>query len=195
MFTGIIEEIGKVRELAGDSLTIAAKKALEGTKLGDSIDVNGACLTVTAIGDGVFTVDLMPETRRRANLGKLGYGDAVNLERAMPVTGRIGGHQVQGHIDDTGRVLSVTAEEKAKVMKVSLHPELSRYIVKKGFIAMDGVSLTVVDCTEAWFSVSLVKLTQEQTTLGTKRPGETINLEVDIIGKYVESFLKRVGKG
>jgi riboflavin synthase len=195
MFTGIIEEIGKVREAAGDSMTIAARKVLEGTRLGDSIDVNGACLTVTSIGDGVFRVELMPETRRRTNLGKLGYGDTVNLERAMPVNGRVGGHQVQGHIDDTGRVISVTAEERAKVMKVSLPSELSKYIVKKGFVAVDGVSLTVVDRTEGWFSVSLVKLTQEATTLGAKWPGETVNLEVDIIGKYVESFLKRVGKG
>ena len=186
MFTGIVEETGIVIGAGGDALTVRASTVLEGTRLGDSIDVNGACLTVVSLGSDSFSVETMLETRRRTNLGRLRYGDAVNLERAMPGGGRFGGHLVQGHVDDTGRVASVTAEEGASIMMVSLPPALARYVVRKGFVAVDGASLTVVDCSEANFSVSLVRFTREKTTLGSKRPGDLVNLEVDIIAKYVE---------
>lgn len=189
MFTGIVEETGKIREATTDYLTIAAAKVLEGTEPGDSINVNGACLTVKRLMKDTFMVDLMPETRRRTNLGGLRYGDEVNLERAMPAGGRFGGHLVQGHIDGTGRVMSIIPEEKAKLLTVSVPPELVRYIVPKGFIAVDGVSLTVVNCVDASFTVSLVAFTMEHTTLALKRPGDIVNIEVDIIGKYVEKFV------
>jgi riboflavin synthase len=188
MFTGIVEEIGKVRELGANYLTIEAKKILDGTRLGDSICVNGACLTVKKLIPGAFVVDLMPETQRRTNLGRLHYGDAVNLERALLSGGRLGGHFVQGHIDGTGRITSVTPEDKAKLLKVTASAEISKYIVEKGFIAVDGVSLTVVNCADVTFAVSLVGFTLEHTTLGNLRPGDTVNLEVDIIGKYVEKL-------
>lgn len=189
MFTGIVEETGKVREVGVDYLTIVAGKVLDGTMLGDSINVNGACLTVKRLMEGAFLVDLMPETRRRTNLGRLHYGALVNLERAMPAGGRFGGHLVQGHIDGTGSVMSVRLEEKAKLMTISVPQELTRYIVPKGFVAVDGVSLTVVNCVEVSFTVSLVAFTMEHTTLGGKRPGDTVNIEVDIIGKYVEKLI------
>ncbi|MEW6142874.1 MAG: riboflavin synthase [Chloroflexota bacterium] len=189
MFTGIVEETGKIREVGADYLTIAAGKVLDGTKLGDSINVNGACLTVKRLMEGTFLVDLMPETRRRTNLGNLHYGDLVNLERAMPAGGRFGGHLVQGHVDGAGRVMSVRPEEKAKLLAVSVPPELVRYIVPKGFVAVDGVSLTVVNCVDAAFTVSLVAFTMEHTTLGGMSPGNAVNIEVDIIGKYVEKLI------
>ncbi len=191
MFTGIVEETGKVREVGADYLTVAAAKVLDGTRPGDSINVNGACLTVKRLTADSFSVDLMPETRRRTNLGRLHYGDPVNLERAMPAGGRFGGHLVQGHVDGTGSVMSVKPEEKAKLLTVSVPPELTRYIVPKGFVAVDGVSLTVVNCEDTSFTVSLVAFTMEHTTLGGKRPGDTVNIEVDIIGKYVEKLIAR----
>ncbi len=186
MFTGIVEEIGVAREIRPGRLIIGAKKVLEGTSVGDSIAVNGACLTVTALGDGSFTVDVMPETMRRTNLGRLHYGDPVNLERALLVGGRLGGHFVQGHVDDTGKVLSVTPDGDASIVKFSAPSKLMRYIVNKGFIAVDGVSLTVIEPDVFSFSVSLVEYTRKQTILSDKKPGDMVNLEVDIIAKYVE---------
>lgn len=186
MFTGIIEEVGTVREANPGKLTIYAAKLIEDTKEGDSISVNGACLTVTELAKDSFSVDVMPETLRRTNLGLLQPGDKVNLERALAVGGRLGGHFVQGHVDETGRVISITPEEEALLVRFEAPQEIMRYIVRKGFIAVDGVSLTVVECDSSSFEVSLVAYTQQTTNLAGKRPGDMVNLEVDIIAKYVE---------
>jgi riboflavin synthase len=195
MFTGIVEEIGIVRGINSGCLTIEAKKVLDGTKSGDSIAVNGACLTVTTIGKDKFSVDVMPETVRRTNLGRLHYGNPVNLERAMSAEGRFGGHFVQGHVDDIGKVLSLQPEEKAVIARISVPAHLMPYVVSKGFIAVDGVSLTVIDCDDFSLLVSLVTYTREHTTLGSTKPGDTVNLEVDIIAKYVEQFRQRHNRG
>jgi riboflavin synthase len=189
MFTGIVEELGTVEELRGDGLSIRAAKVLDGTHVGDSICINGVCLTVTAMSDGVFSVDTVPETRRLTNLGDLSPGDRVNLERALRPEDRMGGHFVQGHIEGTGRVESVTQDGPALMVRFSAAPDLMRYIVRKGFIAIDGTSLTVVDRDTAGFSVTLIPLTQEWTNLGRRRPGDHVNLETDILAKYVEQFL------
>ena len=186
MFTGIVEDIGVAREISPGRLIIGARKVLEGTKAGDSMAINGVCLTVTTTSNDAFSVDVMPETLRRTNLGRLHYGDSVNLERALLVGGRLGGHFVQGHVDDTGKVLSVKPEGEALLVKFSVPSRLMRYIVQKGFIAVDGVSLTVIDPDGFSFSVSLVGYTRKQTTLGVSKPGDVVNLEVDIIAKYME---------
>lgn len=191
MFTGIVEEIGTVRIAAPRALAVRASKVLEDVKLGDSIAVNGVCLTVTAFDSGSFTVRLMPETLRRSNLGFLRAGDQVNLERAVAVGSRLGGHFVQGHIDGLGRVISMHREEDALVVRIAAPFDILRYIVPKGFIAVDGTSLTVVDCDDASFSVSLVAFTQENIILPSKKPGYLANLEVDILGKYVEKLVSR----
>lgn len=190
MFTGIVEEVGRVSRVGSEGLTIEAEKVLEGTKVGDSINVNGVCLTVTGTEGRGFSVEVMPETRRRTNLGRLRPGDPVNLERALPVGGRLGGHLVQGHVDTTGRVLALAREEEALLVTFSASREEMSYIVEKGFIAVDGVSLTVVDRGPSWFRVSLVRYTIENTNLGRKRPGDLVNLEVDIMAKYAQ----RLGK-
>ena len=195
MFTGIVEEIGIVRGISLGRLTIEAKKMLEDTKPGDSIAVNGACLTVTSIGKDNFSVDVMPETVRRTNVGRLRYGNQVNLERAILAEGRFGGHFVQGHVDDVGKVLSLQPEEEAVIARISAPAHLMPYMVNKGFIAVDGVSLTVIDCDDFSFSVSLVTYTREHTTLGGIKPGDIVNLEVDIIAKYVERFKQRYNSG
>jgi riboflavin synthase len=189
MFTGIVEEIGTVKSLQAGRLTIAADGVLKGTKPGDSINVNGACLTVTAISGNTFSIDVMPETLRRTNLGALRPGEGVNLELALAADGRFGGHFVQGHVDGTGRVSSVVAEGEALLMKVAAPPNIVRYVVEKGFIAVDGVSLTVTNCSAVSFMVSLVSYTLQHTTLGRKKPGDVVNLEVDIIAKYVERLM------
>jgi len=189
MFTGIVEEIGVVRETSPNRLVIEAKKVLEGTKVGDSMAVNGVCLTITSLSNSTFSVDVMPETLRRSNLGALYYGDKVNLERALEMGGRLGGHLVSGHIDDTGRVESVIPEEAASIMKISMPGKLIPYMVNKGFVAVDGVSLTIIGVDDFSFSVSLVAYTLKHTTLGNRRPGDIVNLEVDIIAKYVERLL------
>jgi len=188
MFTGITEEIGVVREAGRSSLTFEARKVLEGTGVGDSLAVNGVCLTVASLEDHRFGVKVMPETLRRTNLGRLHYGDHVNLERALALGGRLGGHLVQGHVDDTGEVLDVSGEETACIVRISAPPKLVPYMVDKGFIAVDGVSLTIVDLGDLCFAVSLVAYTMENTTLGQKRPGDMVNLEADIIAKYVENL-------
>ncbi len=191
MFTGIVEEIGRIKELGSHHVMVEAAAVLRDLKKGDSIAINGVCLTVTALDKTSFTVDIMPETIRRTTFNSLRYGDGVNLERALPAQGRIGGHFVQGHIDAVGRVSSMTPEAEAVIMSVSLESELSRYLVTKGFIAVDGVSLTVVDCGSSFFSVSLVSYTRENTTLGKRRAGEGVNLEVDIMAKYLEKYSQR----
>ena len=186
MFTGIVEEVGTVRQASVRQLTISASKVLEGSQLGDSIAVNGTCLTITRIEKDSFSVEVMPETLRRTNLGQLRSGHQVNLERALSLGARLGGHLVQGHVDATGRVLMLTPEADALLVRYGAPPEVMRYIVPKGFIAVDGVSLTVVDCDTTSFQVALVGFTREHTNLAQRRPGDLVNLEVDIIAKYVE---------
>lgn len=195
MFTGIVEEVGTVKSMGAGRLTISATEILEGTNPGDSIAVNGACLTATSIGNGAFSVDVMPETLRRTNLGELVPGDAVNLERALSASGRFGGHFVQGHVDGAGRVSSMVPEGEALLMTVTAPPDVVRYVVEKGFIAVDGVSLTVTRFDASSFTVSLVAHTREHTTLSRRRVGNTVNLEVDIMAKYVERLVGGGGGG
>jgi riboflavin synthase len=190
MFTGIVEEIGTVKSAQPGKLTIAAKKALEGTRLGDSIAVNGACLTVTALDKEAFSIDVMPETLRRTNLGLLRPRDEVNLERGLAVGGRMGGHFVQGHIDGTGRIVSLIPEEGAVLMRVAAPADIMGYVVGKGFIAIDGVSLTIISRDATSFTISLVAYTRENTILGRKKPGDVVNIEVDVLAKYVEQLIK-----
>jgi riboflavin synthase len=212
VFTGIVEEIGtvEVREDQTDSarLRIRARTVLDGVALGDSISVNGVCLTVTDVapaddGAGVWGTDVMAETLRRSSLATAAAGDPVNLERAVTAHTRLGGHLVQGHVDGVGTVLSRTPGEHWEVVRIALPPALARYVVEKGSIAVDGVSLTVSavsavgaggagdDTAEAdpWFEVSLIPTTLRETTLGRRAPGDPVNLEVDVIAKYVERLL------
>jgi riboflavin synthase len=204
VFTGIVEELGTlvVREDGADSavLRIRARKALEGVALGDSISVNGVCLTVTGVqpdagaddGAGVWSTDVMAETLRRSSLGQVGAGDPVNLERAVTPQTRLGGHIVQGHVDGVGTVVSRTPGDDWEVVRIAVPADLARYVVEKGSITVDGVSLTVsalADEPEPWFEVSLIPTTLRETTLGERAPGDTVNLEVDVIAKYVERLL------
>lgn len=189
MFTGIIEEIGTVREVRSGKLKIAACKVLDSTQIGDSIAVNGVCLTVTSMVGGEFTADVMPETLRRSNLGELHSGSRVNLERAAAVGSRLGGHIVSGHIDGTGAIRSIKREGNAVWVTVSADSNILELIVEKGSIAIDGISLTVAAVTDRDFSVSLIPHTGEATTLLSKRAGEIVNLENDIIGKYVKKLM------
>lgn len=193
MFTGIVEEVGRVqsirREPANAVLTIAASKVLEDVHLGDSIAVCGVCLTVTSFTSSAFTADVMHETLNRSSLGALKPGSPVNLERAMPANGRFGGHIVSGHIDGTGRITRIRPDGNAVWYTISATPSLLRYIVEKGSIAIDGISLTVAQVTGRDFSVSIIPHTQGQTTLSARRVGDTVNLETDCIGKYVEKLL------
>lgn len=198
MFTGIVEEVGTlvVREEQQDAavLAIRAVTVLEGVALGDSIAVNGVCLTVTGVTDGIWRADVMAETLHRSSLGALRDGDPVNLERAVTPQTRMGGHLVQGHVDGLGTVLHRTPGEHWEVVRIALPQELARYVVEKGSVTVDGVSLTVsaVSSTadaEPWFEVSLIPTTLRQTTLGRRAPGEPVNLEVDVIAKYVERLL------
>ena len=193
MFTGIVEEIGAVRSVTDGSIDIGAKLVLEGTKIGDSIAVNGVCLTVTTLrGDG-FTADVMPETIRRSNLGTLRNGDGVNLERAMAAEGRFGGHIVSGHIDGVGTITNQRKEGIATWVTISAPPEILRYIVEKGSVAIDGISLTVAAVTDTDFSVSLIPHTGDATSLLQKKCGNQVNLENDIVGKYVERLMNTAG--
>jgi riboflavin synthase len=188
MFTGITEEIGRVTRAGSEGLVIGAGRILQEMELGDSIAVNGACLTVAGCDKSSFSVSVMPETLKRTNLGRLRAGDGVNLERALTLGGKLGGHLVQGHVDEVGRVASVIPEGGSLVLKIEAPPEVMRYIVAKGFIAVDGVSLTVVARETASFRVAIVDYTRKHTTLGERRAGDLVNLEVDIIAKYVEQL-------
>ena len=203
MFTGIVEEVGTlvVREDSGGPeegraavLRIRAARVLDDVALGDSIAVNGVCLTVTGVTDGVWSTDVMAETLNRSSLGEAGAGDRLNLERAVTPHTRLGGHLMQGHVDGVGRILDRTPGEHWEVVRIALPPELARYVVEKGSIAVDGVSLTVsavspADIPEPWFEVSLIPTTLRDTTLGARTSGDPVNLEVDVIGKYVERLL------
>lgn len=186
MFTGIIEEIGLVRETGRDHLAIEAVMVLEGMKAGDSIAVNGACLTVVSLEKRGFSANIMAETLRRTNLGALRLNDRVNLERALALGGRLGGHLVLGHVDDKGEVMDIKGEEGGQVMRISAPGRLMPYVADKGSIAVDGVSLTVAAFDAFSFSVSLAPYTIENSTLGIRRRGDIVNLETDIIAKYVQ---------
>ncbi|MDO8687508.1 MAG: riboflavin synthase [Dehalococcoidales bacterium] len=186
MFTGIVEEIGKVTSVQPGNLVIAAGDVLRGMEVGGSMAVNGVCLTITRLNNASFSADLMAETVKRSNLGLLRAGDKVNLERPLAMGGRLGGHLVQGHIDATGRVASVRWDGEARLIRCEAPPEVMRYVVEKGFIAVDGLSLTVVARDTSSFQVSLVTYTRQNTTLEGRQVGDLVNLEVDIIAKYVE---------
>jgi riboflavin synthase len=194
LFTGIVEELGKIKQVvsgnAWGQIEIFAEKALEGTKLGDSIAVNGVCLTVTGIQGKSFTADVMAETMRRSNLGKLKMGDLVNLERAMAADGRFGGHMVSGHIDGTGVISKMEKEGNAVWVTVDAPENIMRLIVEKGSVAIDGISLTVAKETKNCFQVSVIPHTGEETTLLKRKEGDLVNLENDIVGKYVEKLMK-----
>ena len=194
MFTGIIEEVGIIRHIARgrDSavLTIAATTVLEGTKIGDSIAVNGICLTVTSLGTDQFTADVMHETLNRSSLSRLRVGSAVNLERAMPATGRFGGHIVAGHVDGVGSIDRIRRDANAVWFTILARPEILRYVVEKGSITIDGTSLTVATVDATGFSVSTIPHTLAHTNLGTRRRGDLVNLEADIVGKYIEKLLR-----
>ena len=189
MFTGIVQEIGRAKENGGSSLIIEATASLDGLKLGDSIAVNGTCLTVMAMDEGSFSVDTMPETLRRTNLGLLTPGAAVNLEQALTLSTPLGGHITQGHVDATGSLVSTDPEGDALMMRFEAPPQVMKYVVEKGFIAVDGISLTVVEWDESSFTVSVVRYTQDNTNLGVRKPGDVVNLEVDILAKYAEKLL------
>ncbi|MBR3515144.1 MAG: riboflavin synthase [Lachnospiraceae bacterium] len=193
MFTGIVEETGSIARVVQGGMSgeikINASFVLEGTKLGDSIAVNGVCLTVTGLYDDGFTADVMPETLRRSNLGMLKSGDQVNLERAMAADGRFGGHIVSGHIDGTGEIVSLRNEGNAVWVRVRAKEEILELIVEKGSITIDGISLTVAALGTDHFEVSIIPHTGQQTTLLKKKPGDKVNLENDIIGKYVRRLM------
>lgn len=193
MFTGIIEESGIIRQIAlqGSSgqISIRAKKVLEGTRVGDSIAVNGICLTVTSLQADGFTADVMAETIRRSSLSECRAGEAVNLERAMAADGRFGGHIVSGHIDGTGTIVSYKREENAVWVTIETMPEIMQLVVEKGSICIDGISLTVAAVGNLDFQVSVIPHTGEETTLLKKKPGSLVNLENDVIGKYVQKLL------
>jgi len=193
MFTGIIEEIGKVRGVVHGSksikLSIQCGKIMEGVKLGDSIAVDGICLTVVNKKSDEFTADVMPETMRKTGLGNLKVGDGVNLERALRLCDRFGGHIVSGHIDGTGVVVDKTQEDNAIWITIETNKDVLKYIVMKGSVALDGTSLTISYIDEKCFKVSLIPLTAGVTTLGSKQVGSNINIECDVLGKYVEKLI------
>ena len=193
MFTGLVAELGSVEKLAqqGNSfhLTVAAQKVMQNLKIGDSVAVNGVCLTVVHLGEASFTADVMPETVRLTNIGLLHAGDRVNLERTLRLCDGLDGHIVSGHVEGLGTIASRRPDGIAMVVTITTPPELLKYIIKKGSIAIDGISLTVTEVTETSFSVSLIPHTAKETTLGFKDVGDRVNLETDIIAKYVERML------
>ena len=191
MFTGIIEEVGTVAELGDQRMTVRAARVLEDQKMGDSIAVNGTCLTVVAHDSSTFSVDLSPETLSRTSLGSLAQGHKVNLERPLAVSDRLGGHIVQGHVDSTGRITSSRTDGNSQILRVRYPNNLRVYIVEKGFITVDGLSLTVVQKGPSSFTLSVIPYTLENTNLQDKGPGDRVNLEADIVAKYVESLLAR----
>ena len=186
MFTGIVEEIGSVQAIEPGRLAISAERVLADLEVSHSICVNGACLTVTHRDDSSFSVDVVPETLRRTNLGSLSPGNVVNLERAMGVGDRFGGHVVQGHVDATGTVDAIEPEGEALLVTFRAPESIMRYVVEKGFIAVDGTSLTVVNCDGQCFSVTIIPYTRENTVMGALKVGDSVNLEADIMAKYVE---------
>ena len=195
MFTGIIEELGKVIENSKGVLHISAPKILEDSGLGDSIAINGVDLTITTIEDSAFTANIMPETYRRSALGELQGGDMVNLERSVQPNSRLSGHLVRGVTEGVGKIDSIKPEKDALIVKISVEQTLLRYILIKGPVCIDGISLTVIAKDSESFSVSLVQYTQSQTTLAKQKHGTKVNIETDIIGRYVEQFLRESETG
>jgi riboflavin synthase len=191
VFTGIVEEVGVVAKISGNAMTVRASKVLEDVKLGDSIAVNGACLTAVDFSRSEFSVDLSPETMRRTSLGQFSVGGPVNLERALLASDRMGGHIVQGHVDGTGRVMSIKADGDSIIFRIRVPKRLNRYIVEKGFVAVDGISLTVVKRGASSFTLAVIPYTLENTNLSAVSVGDRVNLEADILAKYVESLLHR----
>lgn len=193
MFTGLIEELGKVQSLTGLGesyrLTVGAKKVLQDLAIGDSVAVNGACLTVVTKTDNAFTVDVMPETARRTVIGSLHVGEGVNLERTLRFGDRLEGHLVAGHVESVGRILHRQEDGNAVVFRIGCEKSLTHYIIEKGSVAVDGISLTVTAVEENSFSVSVIPHTAAVTTLGFKRVGDKVNVETDLIGKYIEKFV------
>jgi riboflavin synthase len=186
MFTGIVEELGRVRSRDGGRFTFEATLVLEDAKIGDSIAVYGCCLTVVETGEGWWAADAVDETLARTNLGDLAAGDPVNLERPVRAADRLGGHIVQGHVDTVGTVV-----EPAPQLRITIPRDLSRYVVEKGSITVDGCSLTVVKVNDEDFTIAIIPHTAEVTTLGVRRPGDRVNLEVDLVAKYVERLLQK----
>lgn len=189
MFTGIVEEVGTISKIKSASLVIKADKVLEGTRLGDSIAVNGVCLTVVNIGNNEFEADVMPETKRCSNLSDVKPGDKVNLERAMAANGRFGGHIVSGHIDGEGSILEIKEEGNAFWYAVSAKEEILKYVIRKGSVTIDGISLTVAKVEDDGFYVSIIPHTRKETSLSCKKIGDRVNIECDMVGKYIEHFI------
>lgn len=193
MFTGIVEEMGKIvrveKGAKSSRLTVSGDKIFSDLKLGDSIATNGVCLTVTSFSKGIFTADVMNETLKRSNLGELRQGSMVNLERAMIANGRFGGHIVSGHIDGTGVITKIEQDDIAVWYTIRADRKIMKYIIEKGSVAIDGISLTIAKVTDNDFSVSLIPHTAKETVLGYKKTGDTVNLENDVVGKYIEHFL------
>lgn len=188
MFSGIVEEMGSLAGKKGSTLEIKANKTLLESSVGDSVAVNGVCLTITKLNRSSFTVDISPETIRCTNLNEIALGAAVDLERALAYGGRIGGHMVQGHVDEKGVITSITPEEESLVFEFAITKKAMRYVIEKGFIAVDGISLTVVARTTSSFSVSVIPYTRNNTVLGALEVGDKVNIEVDMNAKYIESF-------
>ena len=193
MFTGIVEEMGKIvrveKGAKSSRLTVLGDKIFSDLKLGDSVATNGVCLTVTSFSKGIFTADVMNETLKRSNLGELRQGSMVNLERAMIANGRFGGHIVSGHIDGTGVITKIEQDDIAVWYTIRADRKIMKYIIEKGSVAIDGISLTIAKVTDNDFSVSLIPHTAKETVLGYKKTGDTVNLENDVVGKYIEHFL------
>ena len=188
MFTGIVEAVGRITSAQPGKIAIAFGDVMRGLEPGGSVAVNGVCLTVTGFNASSFSVDIMSETSKRTNLGLLTAGDEVNLEMPLSLGKPLGGHLVQGHVDDTGRITSILRNEGGMLIGIEAPPEVTRYVVEKGFIAVDGISLTIVTRDIRSFRVSVVEYTRRHTTLGSRRVGDPVNLEVDIIAKYIEQL-------
>ena len=191
MFTGIVEEVGVVAKISDNGMTVLATKVTEDLKLGDSIAVNGTCLTAVSFDRTEFSVDLSPETVRRTSLGRLSVGGPVTLERALLASDRMGGHIVQGHVDGTGRIMSTKRDGDSTIFRIRVPKRLNRYIVEKGFVAVDGISLTVVKIGASSFTLAVIPYTLKNTNLAALSVGDRVNLEADILAKYVESLLDR----
>jgi riboflavin synthase len=191
VFTGIVEEMGIVSKITNNGMTVKALRVLSDVKLGDSIAVNGTCLTAVSFSNSEFSVDLSPETMRRTSLSQLTEGSRVNLERALSASDRMGGHIVQGHVDATGRITSIKPDGDSIIFRVRVPKRLDKYIVEKGFVAVDGISLTVVKRGASSFTLAVIPYTLENTNLAVLSEGDQVNLEADILAKYVESLLAR----
>ena len=188
MFTGLVEELGVISSFSQTDIWIESSIVMDDLGVKDSISVNGACLTVVSIEENLFKVNVVPETLRRTDLGDLSVGDKVNLERSAQLGGRLGGHIVQGHVDGTAQITAYVQEGSAWLIEFQISKNLSRYIVEKGFVCVDGASLTVVNCDENTFTIALIPYTRDNTVLGTKGVGNSVNIETDIIGKYIEKL-------